>query len=377
MRESTSVDFILLGPAHPYRGGIADTQAHFAKALIDLGYTVELWTFTQLYPTFLFPGKTQFSQEKPLHSLPIVRKIHSYNPFQWRTIAKAINQKQPKAVLFRYWTPLLAPCWNGIAKRLNSNIKKIALVDNWVPHESKVWDSFLNRRFEHQMDAFTTLSTAIANNVSKLSEKPVWGKIHPIPMDLPPKKTREEACQYLKLDPKENYLLFFGLIRPYKGLDLLLKAMKQHPKKQLLIVGECYEKKQKYSSLIDSLGLKKQVRFVDRFVPLEEAAHYFSAADGLVLPYKTATQSGVIALAYHFETPLVVTKHDGLTEPILNDTTGIVTEVNSEAIAEGISQLYDDDNIRRFKNNLQKTKGNYAWTTYAQAWVNFTLNETT
>ncbi len=376
MAESKSVDFILLGPAHPYRGGIADSQNHFAKALIDLGYSVELWTYTQLYPSLLFPGKTQFSEEELLFSLPISRKIHAYNPFQWKSIAKAINQKQPKAVLFRYWTPFLAPCWSGIARRLKNSIKKIALVDNWTPHESKPWDSYLNKRFEDNMDAFTTLSSSIADLLRVLSEKPVWGMTHPIPRGLPEKKTREEACQRLELNPNKNYLLFFGLIRPYKGLDLLIESLKLHPKKQLLIVGECYEKKQKYSLLIDSLGLNKQVHFIDRFVTHEEAAHYFSVADALILPYKTATQSGVIALAYHFETPMVVTNHNGLTEPILKDNTGIVTEISAKGIASGIKRIYNNENISRFKENLQKTKGNYTWTSYAQAWVNFILNET-
>lgn len=377
MAKPRSIDFILLGPAHPYRGGIADTQTSLAKALIDLGYSVELWTFSHLYPALLFPGKTQFSGEKQVYNLPISRKVHAYNPLQWKSIAREINTKQPQAVLFRYWTPFLAPCWNSIAKRLNPSIKKIALVDNWVPHESKPWDNYLTKRFERHMDAFTTLSIAIAATIKKQSKKPVRGMYHPIPMGLPEKKTKEVACKKLNLNPAANYILFFGLIRPYKGLDLLLEAMKQHKDKQLLIVGECYENEGKYLSLINSLKLEKQVQYINRFVTLEEAAYYFSVADALVLPYKTATQSGVVALAYHFETPMVVTNHKGLIAPISKDVTGVITAINATAIANGITELYANNNIDRFKENLLQTKANYAWETYAQEWVNFTLNETT
>ena len=376
MAKPKSIDFILLGPAHPYRGGIADTQTSLAKALIDLDYSLELWSFTHLYPAILFPGKTQFSGEKQVYNFPISRKVHAYNPLQWKSIAKEINTKQPKAVLFRYWTPFLAPCWNSIAKQLNSSIKKIALVDNWVPHESKPWDNYLTKRFERNMDAFTTLSLAIAATIKKQSKKPVRGMYHPIPMGLPKKKTKEVACKRLNLNPAAKYILFFGLIRPYKGLDLLIEAMKQHNDKHLIIVGECYENEGKYLSLINSLKLEKQVQFINRFVTLEETAYYFSVADALVLPYKTATQSGVVALAYHFETPMVVTNHKGLTAPISKDVTGVITEINTAAIANGITELYSNNNIDRFKENLLQTKANYAWETYAQEWANFTLNET-
>ena len=377
MAKPKSIDFILLGPAYPYRGGIADTQAHLAKALIDLGYSLEVWTFVQLYPPLLFPGKTQFSSEKPVHELPISKRIHAYNPLQWKSVAQEINRKNPKAVLFRYWTPLLAPCWNSIAKQLDSSIKKIALVDNWISHEPKPWDKYLNKRFERHMDAFTTLSSAVATSFKLVSEKPVWGMSHPIPLGLAEKKTKKQGCEILKLNPAAKYILFFGLIRSYKGLDLLIEAMRQHKDKQLLIVGECYENEQKYISLIHSLKLKKQIHFLNRFVTHEEAANYFSIADVLVLPYKTATQSGVVALAYHFETPMLVTNHKGLTAPITKDNTGVITEVNSMAIAEGIERLYVNNNIDRFKENLKQTKANYSWGNYAKLWANFTLNETT
>ena len=218
----------------------------------------------------------------------------------------------------------LSPCWSSIAKHLNPKIKRIALVDNWKPHEPRPWDAWLNKKFEKQMDAFSCLSAIVKEEISSETMKPCWGKMHPIAENLPPKHKKDEARTTLGLEVDKQYLLFFGLIRPYKGLDLLLHALAEHPDKKLLIVGECYEAIEKYTRLIKQLGLEAQIELQNRFVTTKEAAQYFSAADALVLPYKSATQSGVVAMAYHYQLPMVVTNHPGLSHAIENDKTGIV-----------------------------------------------------
>lgn len=375
MAKEKSIDFLLLGPAHPYRGGIAETQMQLAKALIDLNYRVDIWSFTHLYPPLLFPGKTQLSQEGNKFEFPIQEKVHAYNPLQWKTLVDEINRLSPQAVVFRYWTPFLAPAWVRIASKIKSSIKKVGWVDNWVAHEPKPWDRWLTHHFMQQMNVFTTLSIAIKDQIKKKSTKPTWGSPHPIASNLPKKVPRQEAREKLNLSTEKNYLLFFGLIRPYKGLELLLNALQEHPHLHLMIVGECYESEYKYRSIINRLKLEKRVVFENRFVNDQEVAYYFSAADSIVLPYISASQSGVIALAYHFEIPLLVTDHKGLADPVLKDQTGVVCAVGTKQIAEGITEVTNTNKNQLFRKNLNESKANYSWSTYAKAWANFIRNE--
>ncbi|MGB1449490.1 MAG: glycosyltransferase family 4 protein [Flavobacteriaceae bacterium] len=375
MAKEKPLDFLILGPAHPYRGGIASTQHALAKSLISHDYQVSLWTFTHLYPGVLFPGKTQFSTEDSPKDITIERSIHAYHPFQWKQVAEAINELQPKFVVFRYWTPFLSPCWSSIAKYLSPKITKIGWVDNWHPHEPKPLDRILTGRFEKAMDCFTTLSAAVACQIEKNSQKRVWGKMHPIERGLPPQISKEKAREKLGINESQTVLLFFGLIRAYKGLDLLLKAFKDHPEKHLLIVGECYEKWRKYQHIIDQYNIEKQLTVINRYVSMEEAASYFSAADATVLPYITATQSGVLALAYHFETPLVVTNHPGLSQCIEEDETGVVCKPEINALSSALTKVTKPSANRNFKVNLNRTKTNYSWANYAQEWAKFIFDE--
>ena len=375
MASEKDLDFLLLGPAAPYRGGIADTQYALAKSLSTQGYKVKLLSFTQLYPTFLFPGKSQFTEESQKQCLSIERGIHAYNPLNWIGVAKKIRQLKPKVVVFRYWTPFLAPCWMTIANRLDQATKKVALVDNWHAHEPKPWDSFLNRRFEKSMDLYTTLSNAVATQIETDSPKKVWGKMHPIEADLPEKIKQNDAKKRLQIPEDKTTLLFFGLIRPYKGLTLLLKALKQHPEKHLFVVGECYENWAPYQQLMEEYQIETQLTVVNRFVSHKEAALYFSAADATVLPYTSATQSGVLALAYHYETPLVVTDHPGLSQPVIADQTGEVCHPTVEGVSEAISLVTEVTRNKTCRKNLKEAKGNYSWDVYAKEWAEFVLSE--
>ncbi len=374
MTKEKPLDFLFLGPAYPYRGGIAVTQQALAKSLQEQGYQVKLWTFTALYPAFLFPGKTQFSNEPETHGLLIEQKIHAYSPFQWNKIAAEINRLQPKQVVFRYWTPFLSPCWQYIGKRLSGSIKKVGWVDNWQAHEPKPWDKYLTKNFEKTMDLFTTLSPAIAAEIARSTKKEVWGKMHPIENKLPKKISQKNARTKLNLAQEETLLLFFGLIRPYKGLALLLAALKQQPDKHLMVVGECYEDWKKYQKLIQEYGLEKQITRNNCFVSQAEAALYFSAANAIVLPYTSATQSGVLALAYHYETPLVVTDHPGLSQAVLEDTTGIVCAPSVEGLSNAIKAVTTQNTNKAFSENLKQSKHRYSWEVYAKEWANFIFN---
>lgn len=376
MTQKKPLDFLLLGPAFPYRGGISTTQQAHAKSLMGHGYTVKLFTFSKLYPSFLFPGKTQFTIATNPY-LPIERKIHAYHPLKWRSVAKMINELEPKAVIFRYWTPFLAPCWNAIAKGLNGSIKKVGWVDNWQAHEPKSWDRFLTQRFEKSMDIFTTLSLAVATEIKTASDKKVWGKMHPIEDHLPKKLTQKEAQRKLHFPMGKTALLFFGLIRPYKGLTILLKALKQHPEKHLFIVGECYEKWGKYQQLIKDLKIERQITVINRFVSQEEAAIYFSAVDATILPYTSATQSGVLALGYFYETPLIVTNHPGLSQPITEDKTGIICPPKVAEIQKAITAVTETKANKEFRHNLSQTKQRYSWGNYTKEWAKFVLDEKT
>jgi len=377
MTPEKPLDFLFLGPAYPYRGGIANTQHALVESLLEHGYNVKILTFTHLYPALLFPGKTQLTEKIENPRFSIERRVHAYHPFQWHQVAKHINQLHPRAVIFRYWTPFLAPCWNAIAGRLNHSIKKVGWVDNWKAHEPKFWDKFLTRRFEKSMGLFTTLSPAVAKQIDKDSQKMIWGKMHPIAAHLPKKINLKEALKKLDFPEDKTALLFFGLIRPYKGLALLLKALKHHPDKHLFIVGECYENWEKYQQLIEHLKIENQITVVNRFVSEEEAALFFSVATATILPYTSATQSGVLALAYHYETPLVVTNHPGLIQPIIEDTTGCICQAEINDLKEAITTVTEAEKNKTFRHNLKLNKANYSWEIYAKEWANFILNETT
>lgn len=222
------LDYLILGPAPPFRGGIAETQYELALHLEREGRKIHLFSFSKLYPKLLFPGKAQKTKEiigSP--SFGITSTLHAFNPLQWRKVVKQINELNPKYLIFRYYTPFLAPLYGWIAKRVNQEILKIALVDNWIPHEKSPIDNVLNRYFGSKMHAFTTFSKAVANQVKKEIILPVWEGFHPINSFLPAPISKLEARKKLGWNPQQKIVLFFGLIRPYKGLELLIKAFEK------------------------------------------------------------------------------------------------------------------------------------------------------
>ena len=367
---------LLLGPAHPYRGGIADTQNYLAQNLSRLGHEVLVYTFKYQYPKLLFPGKTQYSSVPMPKGIDIKRKIHSINPINWIKISNEINHYDPDIVLFRYWTPFLAPCWIWIAKRLSSKIKKIALVDNWIPHDKKPWDKTMNDLFGKTMDAFVTLSNAVAKEIMEDKPKtPIWSGFHPIADDLPKIISKAVARKKLGWSKEKNIVLFFGLIRKYKGLDLLIEAFSKSPLKSsktlLVIVGEPYEKKEKYVSLIHQLKLEDRIICDFNYADRELTRDVICAADVVAQTYRSATQSGVTPLAYYYQTPLLVSNLPGLKAPIEKDGTGVVTEKAPEKIANNLYEILQENNLLYYQKNLSQTLKNYTWQHFCKSMLSF------
>jgi len=370
-----TVDYLLIGPAHPFRGGIAQTQNELALSLIRLGKTVQLFTFKKLYPNFLFPGESQYTSEAKPDLLEIKIDLHSYNPFNWIKTAKKINTINPKVVVFRYYNPLLAFCYSGIINNLNNRIKKVALVDNWIHHESKFYDGILNKLFSKKIDSFITLSDNVALELKKQINSNIFSGFHPISNNLPKIISKSKARKKLGWDNNSPVVLFYGLIRPYKGLDDLLKAFAKPPLNlsnvKLAITGEFYESINKYQAIIKKLKLEDKIYLIPKFSDTKSTQLYFSSADVVALTYKSATQSGVISLAYHFETPILVTNLLGLKTPIVNDNTGLVCSHEPEDISIKLMEMLKLDRNIIYIRNIKRSLKKYSWEEYSKHIINF------
>jgi len=372
------LDYLIIGPVAPFRGGIAETQYELATHLQMSGKKVQLLTFSKLYPKILFPGKNQKTKEKQQRSLKISESIHAYNTLKWAKVVREINQLNPRNLIFRYYTPFLAPVYGWLAKKTASQINKIALVDNWIPHERRALDSILNRFFGKQMLAFTTLSTAVATQIKIDFKQAVWEGFHPINTQLLPPISKLEARKRLGWNQQQTTVLFFGLIRQYKGLELLIqsftdKSLDSH-NTVLKIVGECYENQKKYTDLVTQLGLENTVSFDFEYKSLSDIQTLFSACDLVAQTYHTATQSGVTPLAYFYSKPLVVSDIEGLNGPIKKDKTGVCVQKTPKAIAKGIIELLDHNKYQKAKDNLKKSLPNYQWKVWVEQWSDFIEN---
>lgn len=360
---------IIVGPSHPYRGGIAAFTDRLAAEFVAENVDVELYTFTLQYPSILFPGKTQYSDAPAPNDISIFRRINSINPLTWIKTAKEIRTKNPDIVIFAYWMSFFASCYAKMAKIIKRNkvSRCIGLVHNMMPHEQSILDRLFSPHFVKRMDAFVALSKSVLADVSRLDKKskPKYFSPHPLYDHYGDKEDKVMAMNSLYMDNNYNYLLFFGLIREYKGLDLLLKAMSdkrldKYPLK-LIVAGEFYEKKEPYLKMIDDLDINDKVIICDKYIPDEEVKNFFNLADMVVQPYKSATQSGVTQIAYHFEKPMLVTDVGGLREIVPNGKVGYVVEAEPSQIADAICDFYDNERIEYFESNIIEEKKKYEW----------------
>lgn len=359
---------IILGTAHPFRGGLASYNERLAKQFQDEGHEVEILTFTTQYPNFLFPGKTQYSEEPAPKNLKITRMVSSVNPFNWLKVGKYIKQQQPDILIFKYWLPFMGPCFGTIARRVkkNKHTKIITILDNVIPHEHRIGDKQFTNYFLKPIDAFISMSKSVEKDLATFNtSKPRDFNPHPLFDNFGEILTKTTAKANLGLNNNTNYILFFGIIRDYKGLDLLLDAFSKldHKAKniKLLVAGEYYSNEEKYQAQIKALGLEKDVIVVNQFINDSDVKNYFCAADIIAQPYKNATQSGVTQIAYHFEIPILVTNVGGLPEMVPNQKVGYVTNVDSNVITEALNDFYTNHREQEFKTNLKEEKKKYLW----------------
>ena len=366
---------IIVGTSYPYRGGIAAFTDRLATEFVSEGVDIEVVTFKLQYPSFLFPGKTQYSDAKAPEGFPIERKVNSINPLNWIKIWKEIRKKNPDIVIFTYWMSFFAPCFSKIAKvvKRNCHTKCIGLIHNMIPHEKSLLDKMFAPRFVKAMDGFITLSKSVLNDVATLDkqDKPKCFVPHPLYDHFGEIMDRTEAVNHLNLDPNYRYYLFFGLVRAYKGLDLLIDAfaderLRKHPVK-LVVAGEFYDDPKAYLEQIEKHALSDLVIVKNQYISDNEVKYYFNAADMVVQPYKSATQSGVTQIAYHFEKPMLVTNVGGLGEIIPNAKVGYVVEPNPAAIADALIDFCENDRYDKFVEGVRDEKQKYQWSNMTEA----------
>lgn len=361
---------ILIGPAHPFRGGISDFNEVLGQHLEEQEHEVILLSFKKQYPKLLFPGKTQVRTHDANHRLKISSKIHAYQPLNWNKVNHWIKEQNADLILVRYWTPFMAPALGSILRGLKKNLPIIAITDNIVPHERKFYDTPLTRFFLKKVSACITLSASVKVDLLQLAPKmPVVVSPHPIYNQFGTIIDRHEARKRLHIAPDQKLVLFFGLVRAYKGLDLLLDALLTKEAENegitLLLAGEFYDKKEKYAAQLDRLNQQNRLIALEYFIPDDEVSAIFCAADIVTQTYHTATQSGVTQIAYHFEKPMLVTNVGGLPEIVPDGKAGYVVPKNKTAIAHAMTDFFK--NNTDFSSGIQQEKKKYSWERFSQA----------
>ena len=364
---------VILGPAHPLRGGLASYDERLAKEFQQQGWDSVIYTFSLQYPGFLFPGTTQYSTEPPPAGLNIKVRVNSINPLNWWLTGLSLKKLRPDIIVVRYWLPFMGPCLGTICRIARSNkfSRIVCIADNVIPHEKRPADRLLTRYFLRSVDGFITMSERVLTDLHGFAaDKPSRFVPHPLYDNFGEKIPLPEARKKLGLNPSAKIILFFGFIREYKGLDILLHAMANEGIRRagikLLIAGEFYEDKRPYLHLIDKLGIADGVILKTEFIPDSEVKYILCAADCVVQPYRSATQSGVTPLAYHFEKPMIVTNVGGLPALVPDGKAGLVAEPNPESIASQILRFFQLG-AEHFIPFLQSEKKKYSWGQMVQA----------
>ncbi|MBL7734867.1 MAG: glycosyltransferase [Chitinophagaceae bacterium] len=371
---------IIIGPAYPLRGGLAAFDQRLAKQFGEEGFDCSIYSFSLQYPSFLFPGATQFSSDPPPSGLEIHSVINSINPFNWLKIGNRLKKLNPDIIVVRYWLPFMGPALGTILRRAkkNSHTKIVAITDNIIPHEKRPGDKLFTRYFLRSCDAFITMSEKVMNDLRKFEPaKPARQVLHPLYDNFGDAVSMAEARERLGIAPDKKIILFFGFIRKYKGLDLLLEAMKIAKDKAaarseeppvLLVAGEFYEDEKEYAEKIKALGISDILIMKTAFIPDSEVRYYLSAANVVAQPYRNATQSGVTPLAYHFEKPMIVTNVGSLPAMAPHKKAGIVCEPAPAAIAAAIEEYFQlGENY--FIPHLRSEKEKYSWSKLVEALV--------
>lgn len=365
-----------IGTAHPFRGGLASFNHRLAQEL-QQQHEVTIYSFKLQYPSILFPGKTQYTQEVAPPTLRILSSINSINPWNWLKVGWQIRRERYDIIVIKFWIPFMAPCFGTIlrvAKNKNKT-KVVTIIDNIIPHEQRWGDSFLTKYFIKAVDAFVVMSSQVAQELMLFDKtKPRQIVPHPIFDNFGTVEPKMKAAKHLRLDTSFRYILFFGFIRPYKGLDLLIEAFAdnrfRNQNLKLIIAGEYYSDKKVYQDLIDKWQLQSEIIQINDFITDSEVQHYFNVSDLVVLPYKNATQSGVTQIAYHFNKPMVVTNVGGLKENCPGGKVGYVVEPEPTQIADAIEKFFSHADPVSFEKNIIEIKKKFGWDRLGQAVLN-------
>lgn len=362
---------VIIGPAHPLRGGLATFDERLCREFLAEGYDCSIFSFSLQYPGFLFPGTTQYSSEPAPSDLRIYSTINSIHPLNWWHNGEQLKNIRPDLIVVRFWLPLMGPALGTILRRVrkNKHTRIVSITDNVIPHEKRPGDKPFTRYFLSSCDAFITMSEKVMKDLRSFEpSKPAKQVLHPLYDNFGQAISKEEAREKLSLPLTDRIVLFFGFIRQYKGLDLLLRAIGQlkqsgelnKVKIRFLIAGEFYEDEKPYQSLIDELDIREYLVLRTNFIADSEVKYYLCAADVVIQPYRNATQSGVTPLAYHFEKPMIVTNVGSLPDLVPNEKAGLVCEPEPDSIAQAIVRYFElGENY--FLHHLREEKKKYSW----------------
>jgi len=370
VKNTRSLKIFIIGPAFPLRGGPAQFNENLCLELNKEGHDAQIISYKLQYPNFLFPGSSQFEKSGSApHGIKIHTILNTINPFNWLMVARFIRKQKPDFILFRYWLPFFGPCLGTIGKLVRSHTKVLALTDNIIPHEKRIGDHIFTKYFVKNCDGFIAMSKVVLNDLSIFTQNlnkaysphPMYQNYgDPISIDLARKK--------LNLNPHDKIILFFGLIRHYKGLDILLEAIAAPEIKnqgiKLLIAGEFYDDKNFYLQLIKKLKLQDHIIVHDKFIPNDEVRDYFCASNLVAQTYRNATNSGVTMVGYFYEKPMLVTNVGGLSEIVPDEVCGYVVENNCALISEKVVDFFIKDREKEFVQNVKIEKRKYEWTEF-------------
>jgi glycosyltransferase involved in cell wall biosynthesis len=380
---------VLVGPAYPYRGGIAQFANSMARGLRLRGHDVSTVTFSRQYPRWLFPGKSQFEseqdeadheegrlQEVEARGQSVFSLIDSLSPPSWYSAGERIADMGPDAVIFQYWLPFFAPAYGAVARRLRKRIRTVrilAVAHNILPHERRPGDAALARYFLRKCDAVAALSASVSSDARSLPlDVEIRTLSHPVYDHFGEAMPRERARERLGLSAEAEVMLFFGFVRKYKGLHVLLEALPEitsaRPQAHLVVAGEFYDDEDRCRALIRARGLERRVHTFNHYIPEQEVSTYFSAADVIVQPYVSATQSGVVQTAYHFDRPVIVSDVGGLAEVVPHEQAGLVVEPNDAAeLAAACIRFFSEGMSERLTEGVRREKAKHGWGPFLEA----------
>lgn len=369
--------FSVFSAFYPFRGGIAQFNARLFRALENKVH-INAFTFRKQYPDFLFPGTSQFvTAEDQADAIPAKRIVSTFNPFSYVSGIRNLRKVEPDVFIANYWMSFFGLFLGLFAAFLPKKVKKVAILHNLVPHEKRFFDAPLNRFFVKRYQGFVVMSDSVEKDLKKMRpDAKVLRVDHPWYDHFGSLMDKKEARRMLKVAVDKKTLLFFGIIRPYKGLDLLIQAFDMLPEDyQLVIAGEVYGSSNEYHQQVANSSGRERIHFINRYISDGEVHVFFSAADACVLPYRTATQSGITATSFHFEVPMVVTDVGGLASIVGDGYMGVVAkEVTPISISNGVKQLFEENNYLQCQENIRKEKEKNTWEAFAQRLVDFSTS---